>query len=171
MKIPHEGIRTREESLFPAGPLAPDAIVPHRFDGIVVGELMGPVAYTVKPATHEKSCAVLELRHPWFVERSPWGGVVLLACETWCQARVLSRWRYGRMNNQLWTSFDWEFYKPALLGQTLYGYLRVLEKYWKRNKPYVLTESWSEDDSGDVVHRQVEELLLLLDLPEGTKLR
>ena len=86
MKISHEGIRTREEPLYPPGPLPPNAIVPHRFEGIMVGELMGPVEYTVKPATHEKSCAVLELSHPWFVERSPWGGVVLLPCETWCQS-------------------------------------------------------------------------------------
>lgn len=171
IQIPHKGIRTREDTLYPAGQLPADAIVPHRFDGIIVGELMGPVDYTVKAATHEKSCQVLELSHPWFLERSPWGGVILLPCETWCQARVLSRWRYGRMNNQLWTSFDWSFYKPVLLGQTLHAYLKVIDKFWKRGRPFVRTEHWAEDDAGDCVHRQVEDLLLLLDLPADAKLR
>ena len=52
------------------------------------------------------------------------------------------------MNRQLWTAATWEFYKPAFVGQKLTAWLRVLDKYWKRNKPYVLTESWCEDEKG-----------------------
>lgn len=170
MKIPHVGTRTREEPLYGPGVLPADAVRPHTYEGIIVGELMGPIEYHLKEDSHRKSCETIEVYHRWFWDESPWGPPLLLPCETWCQARVLSRWKYGPMNRQLWTAATWEFYKPAFVGQKLTAWLRVLDKYWKRNKPYVLTESWCEDEKGNVVHRGVEELLLFLSLPPDVRL-
>lgn len=171
VKIAKEGIRLRNAPLYGPGRLGPEHVVPHRFDKVVVGELMGPIEYVIKSETHTKNLDFLNIYHRWFWEDSPWGGPIALPNETWCQARVLSRWKYGPMNRQLWVSTEWEFHKPALVGQKVYAWLRVLDKYWKRGKPYVRTESWTENENGEVYLRQVEELVLLLDMPEDAKLR
>ncbi|MBI4308515.1 MAG: hypothetical protein HY684_06900 [Chloroflexi bacterium] len=166
-----EGVRTREQPLYGHGKLGPQHIVPHTWEGIVANEVMGPVDFTVRPESHVKSLDALNIFHSWFWDASPWGGPMLLPCETWCMARVLSRWKYGPMNRQLWTFTDWTFLGPTFVGEPLYGWLRVTDKYWKREKPYVLVEAWVENARGEVVFRSFDELLLLLSLPRDVKLR
>lgn len=166
-----EGVRTREQPLYGHGKLGPEHIVPHTWEGVVVNEVMGPVDFDVSPESHARTLEALNVYHSWFWDSSPWGGLLLLPNETWCMARVLSRWKYGPMNRQLWTSTEWTFLQPAFVGEQLYGWLRVADKYWKRGKPYVLVEAWVENARGEVVFRSFDELLLLLSLPKDVKLR
>lgn len=166
-----EGIRTREEPLYGHGKLGPEHIVPHTWEVVIVNEVMGPVDFSVRPESHARTLETLGIYHAWFWEESPWGRPILLPNETWAMARALSRWKYGPMNRQLWTSTDWTCLGPTFVDEPLYAWLRVTDKYHKRDKPYVLTETWVENARGEVVFRSFDELLLLLSMPENVKLR
>lgn len=169
VKLGHEGTWTRRDPKYGPGPL-PEEYTPIRYDAVVVGEIMGPIEYTVKEQSHRKHMDFQQIYHRWFTSESPWGGPLLYPFETWCQARVHSRWKYGRINEAVYASARWKFYKPALLGQPLYGWMRVVDKYWKRDKPYLLTDSWTEDAEGNAIMHAREELVLLADI-KGVHLR
>ncbi|GEM_PF-4542418 len=169
VKLSHEGIWTRKEPRFGPGPL-PEEYTPITYDAAVVGEIMGPIEFTISEASHKKHTAFQQIYHRWFTEESPWGGPILYPFETWCQARVHSRWKYGRINEALYASARWKFYKPAPVGEPLFGWMHVADKYMKRGKPYILTDSWTEDAKGHVIMHAREELVLMHEI-KGMKIR
>ncbi len=142
-----------------------------RWDEMTIGEEFGPIEYTVKESSHKRHSECQQNYHPWYVEKSPWSGPLYFPFETWCMARVLSRWKYGRLNAGIYAGADWQFFKPAKLGQKLIGRCKIADKYKKRGKEYVVIECITEDEDGDVILKCREEMVLLADAPPDLKIR
>ncbi|MBI4308186.1 MAG: hypothetical protein HY684_05205, partial [Chloroflexi bacterium] len=94
VKLSHEGVWAREDPKYGPGPL-PEDYTPITYDAVVVNEMMGPIEYIIKEDSHHKHTDFQQIYHRWFTTESPWGGRLLYPFETWCQARVHSRWKYG----------------------------------------------------------------------------
>ncbi len=151
-----EMAKLRESPLYGRGELPID-FTPMTWENVIVGEEMGPVDYDIKVSSHLKHADIIQVHHPWFQEElhlfAPW--------EMMCGARVMSRWKYGRLNAGLMTALDFHFFKPAKAGQKLLGEVIVVDKYHKRGRDYVLHSTTTKDENGEKLFWTREELILL----------
>jgi acyl dehydratase len=116
-----------------------------RFAEVEVGERLGPVEYRIKPSTHQKHCNLLSIHLPWF--ETQWN---LFPWEMDCGARVVSRYR-GRQNQDVEGFHEIEFFKPATVGQPLFGEVVTVDKYEKRGKYCVVGAAELRDDKGEMI--------------------
>jgi len=126
-----------------------------RFAEVVVGERLGPVEYRIKPSTHQKHCDLLNIHLPWFEifwNLFPW--------EMDCGARVVSRYR-GRQNQDLEGFHEYEFFKPAKVGQPVFGEVVTVDKYEKRGKYCVVGAAELKDENGVLLCRSTHEGITL----------
>lgn len=139
----------------------PVEYTPIRWDELVVGEEIGPVEIEIKPETHQKHTEHLDMKHPWFTERSPWGDKLLYPWEMDTQSRVMSR-NYGRLNQGINTAIKWEFFMPVKVGQLMVGKTTITDKYKKRGKDYYKNQTTTSVE-GEVAFRSTCEFITLAD--------
>ncbi len=165
---------TPREPAFGPGELPVDYEV-KTYDKIEVGEEFGPVEFVISQQTHDKHTEMIQLegRHPWYLEDSPWGGIIVWPFEQWGCPRTTSRyWGRGSGSDSVLVGIEWEFYKPPKVGQKQIGYARTHSKYYKRGRPYYKFEYWVEDEDGDILAKGIDEMLITAELPpELMKLR
>jgi hypothetical protein len=129
-----------------------------KFADIVVGERLGPIEYRIKPSTHQKHCDLLNIHLSWFEvfwNLFPW--------EMDCGARVVSRYQ-GRLNQELEGFHEFEFYKPAKVGQPLFGEVVIVDKYEKRGKYCIVGAAELKDENGSLLCRVRHEGITLAEL-------
>lgn len=152
--------QTKKPMRFGPGEL-PIEFVPQTWDDLEVGEEFGPIEFSIRASSHEKHSAHIGMGHPWFLEKSPWGGPVLYPFEIWCQARVMSRY-FGRLNLGTLAGQKWEFFKPGTVGQKLIGRAKITAKYKKRGKDWYEVESTTYNESGQLLFRCTDALVTLV---------
>jgi len=126
-----------------------------RFAEVEVGERVGPVEYRIKPSTHQKHCDLLSIHSPWF--ETFWN---LFPWEMDCGARVVSRYK-GRQNQEVEGFHELEFFKPAKVGQPVFGEVVTTDKYEKRGKYCVVGAAELRDENGDMICRSTHEGITL----------
>ncbi len=137
----------------------PVEYMPIVYEEVIVGEEMGPIFFDIKESTHQKHCDLFGFHQPWFEEQK-----VLFPWEVWGDVRVLSRWKYARVNKAINAEYHRWLLKPVRVGQPLSASLIILDKYIKRDKKYVSLECNTRDESGDLVNRSRQEMILVADV-------
>ncbi len=145
-----------QERKYLRGGDVPREFTPMTLDNVIVGEEMGPVEYSIKPSTHQRHCDTMGMHMPWFEKE-----LYLFPWEMWSPIRVISQWKYGRMNQQTAASSCREYFKLAKVGQKLYGEGLMLEKYQRRGKDYLIYQNITRDETGDIVQRCRQGTVLL----------
>ena len=122
------------------------------FEAVQVGEEFVSDTKLVSPEDIEAYGWAVDDHHPWFSEDSPFGGPVAHPTLMANQALALRHSRYI-VHGGLHAKMEFEFVEPIRPGMRVRSRGRVIDKYERRGKPYMVTEYVTEDENGTVLVR------------------
>lgn len=116
-------------------------------DALTVGEEFCSDPYLVTPEDVETYAFAVDDHHPWFFGPSPFGGPVAHPTLMANQALRLRHSRYI-VPAGLHARMEFTFLEPIRVGMRVRSRGRVIDKYRRRGKPYMVTEYVTEDEHG-----------------------
>jgi acyl dehydratase len=122
------------------------------YEGLQVGEEFVSGEQVVTPEDIEAYAFAVDDHHPWFLEDSPFGGPVAHPTFMANQALRLRHNRYV-VPAGLHAKMEFEFVEPIRPGARVRSRGRVIDKYERRGRPYMVTEYVTEDEHGTVLVR------------------
>jgi acyl dehydratase len=125
---------------------------PLKYETLKVGEEFVSDEHLVTPEDVETYAFAVDDHHPWFSGASPFGGPVAHPTLLGNQALRLRHSRYI-VHAGLHAKMEFEFVEPIAVGTVTRSRGRVIDKYERRGKPYMVTEFTTEDDKGTVLVR------------------
>jgi hypothetical protein len=139
-------------------------MVPVDFDEIVVGESLGEYQYRLSPGRILKYLEGVESHHPWFEGPSPYGGPIAppMVCDSdvirlpGVQERIIAGGTEGPVANRkgfLHAAQSYELLDPAFPGKRIVVTGRVVDKYEKSGRVWVVAEALSADEDGRPILR------------------
>lgn len=129
------------------------------WDNIEVGQELGVLEYRVGAAEATRYAELVDDQQRWYLAPDLPGGPY--APPTMCDNDVLHcvTTRYARAG-RLHAKQEFEFLNPLPLGATVRSRARVVEKYIRRDKPYVVVECLTETADGTPILRSRATLLI-----------
>ena len=131
------------------------------FDTIQIGEILGVKEVLITEELIRTSAEAIESEHPWYFEDSPFGGRIapptVFADDT---LRILDE-QYSRFGS-IHAKQAWEFKYPARLGRTVTLTVSVVDKFYRRERPYIIMELVAVDDEGIELCRSLHTSLMTL---------
>ena len=122
------------------------------YEAVTVGEEFVSDTKLVSPEDIEAYAWAVDDHHPWFFESSPFGGPIAHPTLMANQALALRHSRYV-VPGGLHAKMEFEFVEPIRPGMRVRSRGRVIDKYERRGKPYMVTEYVTEDETGTVLVR------------------
>jgi acyl dehydratase len=123
-----------------------------KYEELQVGEEFVSGEQVVMPEDIEAYAFAVDDDHPWFREDSPFGGPVAHPTFMANQALRLRHTRYV-VPAGLHAKMEFEFLEPVRPGSRVRSRGRVIDKYERRGKPYMVTEYETYDEHGTVLVR------------------
>jgi acyl dehydratase len=117
------------------------------FDALTVGEEFVSDTHLVTPEDVDTYAYAVDDHHPWFFGLSPFGGPVAHPTLMANQALHLRHSAYI-VHAGLHARMEFNFLQPMVVGMRVRSRGRVIDKYWRRGKPYMVTEYVTEDEHG-----------------------
>ncbi len=131
------------------------------YDTIQIGEVLGRKDVLITDEMIRTCAAAIESTHPWYFEDSPFGGRIapptIFDNDT---LRTLDE-QYARFGS-IHAKQAWEFTYPARLGHTVTLTITVVEKFYRRQRPYIIMELLAVDDEGIELCRSLHTSLMTL---------
>jgi acyl dehydratase len=122
------------------------------YEGLQVGEEFVSNEQLVTPEDIETYAFAVDDHHPWFSEASPFGGPIAHPTLLGNQALRLRHGRYI-VHAGLHAKMEFEFLEPIQPGMRVRSRGKVIDKYERRGKPYMVTQYVTEDEHGTVLVR------------------
>jgi len=122
------------------------------YEALQVGEEFVSDEHLVTPEDVETYAYAVEDHHPWFSGASPFGGPIAHPTLLGNQALRLRHGRYI-VRAGLHAKMEFEFLEPIRPGVRVRSRGRVIDKYERRGKPYMVTEFSTADEQGTVLVR------------------
>jgi acyl dehydratase len=122
------------------------------YEGLRVGEQFVSDDKLVTPEDIEAYAFAVDDHHPWFLEDSPFGGPIAHPTLLGNQALFMRHTRYV-VRGGLHARMEFEFLEPIRPGMRVRSRGRVVDKYERRGKPYMVTEFTTEAEDGTVLVR------------------
>jgi acyl dehydratase len=122
------------------------------YEGLQVGEEFVSDTFLVTPEEIETYAFAVDDHHPWFFDGSPFGGPIAHPTMLANQALRLRHSRYI-VPAGLHAKMEFEFLEPIRPGIRARSRGRVIDKYERRGRPYMVTEYVTEDEYGTVLVR------------------
>jgi acyl dehydratase len=122
------------------------------YEDLTVGEEFVSGEQVVMPEDIEAYAFAVDDDHPWFSEDSPFGGPVAHPTFMANQALRLRHTRYV-VPAGLHAKMEFEFLEPIRPGARVRARGRVIDKYERRGRPYMVTEYETYDEHGTVLVR------------------
>ncbi len=117
------------------------------YDSLTVGDEFVSDTYLITPEEIETYAFAVDDHHPWFFGPSPFGGPVAHPTIAANQALRLRHTRY-LVHAGLHAKMEFQFLEPIRPGMRVRSRGRVIDKYRRRGKPYMVTEYVTEDEHG-----------------------
>lgn len=120
---------------------------PLTYDVLLVGEEFVSDEHLVTPEDIETYGFAIDDHHPWFFGPSPFGGPV---AHPTLVGNLALHMRHGKyiVHAGLHAKMDFQFLEPIKPGMRVRSRGKLIDKYERRGKPYMVTEYVIEDDSG-----------------------
>ena len=122
------------------------------YERLKVGEEFVSNDQVVTPEDIETYAFAVDDHHPWFLEDSPFGGAIAHPTLLANQALRMRHNTYV-VPAGLHAKMEFEFLEPIRPGMRVRSRGRVIDKYERRGKPYMVTEYVTEDEHGTVLVR------------------
>ncbi len=120
---------------------------PLTYDTLTVGDAFVSDTYLITPEEIETYAFAVDDHHPWFSGPSPFGGPIAHPTIAANQALRLRHTRY-LVHAGLHAKMEFQFLAPIRPGMRVRSRGRVIDKYRRRGKPYMVTEYVTEDEHG-----------------------
>jgi acyl dehydratase len=122
------------------------------YDTVQVGEELESTDLVVKPEDIDTFAYAVDDHHPWYFEDSPLDGPIAPPTLTANQALLMRHNKYI-VDAGLHAAMQFEFVRPIRVGMRVRTRGRVIDKYEKRGRHYMVTEFVTTEESGDVLVR------------------
>ena len=118
---------------------------PISYEAITVGEEFRSDDFLIKPEDLETYAYAVDDRHAWFFDDSPLGGRIAHPTLLANQALLLRHSRYV-IPAGLHAKMQFEFLEPLRVGMRVRTYGKVLDKYERRERHYMVTQFETRDE-------------------------
>jgi acyl dehydratase len=133
------------------------------YEGLQVGEEFVSDEYLVTPEDVDTYAFAVDDQHPWFFGPSPFGGPVAPPTMLGNQALRMRHSKYI-VHAGLHAKMEFNFLEPVQPGMRVRSRGRVIDKYERRGRHYMVTEFVTEDETGTpLIRGQFTQMLI----PEG----
>ncbi len=122
------------------------------FEAIPIGFEVGPLELTLDEETVRERAELIQWEEEKLISEL---GLVPPGATVADHARMKFD-ALPDLKASIWAKSEHEFVKPMKVGSTITIRGRVVEKYTKRGRNYVVTEYETVDESGEVLLRSVE---------------
>ena len=123
------------------------------YDVVRVGEEFMSDDFLIKPEDVDTFAFAVDDHHPWFFEDSPFGGPIAHPVLPGNQALSMRPSRYI-VPAGLHAKMQFEFVEPVRAGMRVRSYGKVIDKFEKRGRHYMVTEfTTKNEESGAVLTR------------------
>ena len=123
------------------------------YNTVRVGEEFISDDLLIKPEDVETFAFAVDDHNPWFFEDSPLGGAIAHPVLLANQALLMRHSRYI-VPAGLHAKMQFEFVEPVRVGMRVRSYGKVIDKYEKRGRHYMVTEFRTKnEESGAVLTR------------------
>jgi len=131
------------------------------YDVIQVGEEFKSDDFLIKPEDVETFAYAVDDHNPWYFEDSPCGGPIAHPVMLGNQALMMRHSRYI-IPAGLHAKIEFEFLEPLRAGMRVRSYGKVLEKFEKRGRHYMVTGFVTKDEESgaELVRGQFTQMLL-----------
>ena len=123
---------------------------PISYEAVTVGEEFRSDDFLIKPEDIDTYAYAVDDHHPWFYEDSPFGGRIAPPTLLGNQALLMRHSRY-LINAGLHAKMQFEFLEPLRAGMRVRSYGRVLDKYERRGRHYMVTQFETRDEETGTV--------------------
>lgn len=134
---------------------------PFDYDTIAIGEVLGQKEVLITDDMVRTCAAAIESAHPWYFEASPFGGRIapptIFDNDT---LRMLDE-QYERFGS-VHAKQAWEFKHPARIGKKVTLTVTVVDKYVRRERPYLVMELLALDEDGLEICRSLHTSLMTM---------
>lgn len=122
-----------------------------QYEEIEVGKLLGEMDWVVTEEMIDTQCEIDADYHVWYRLESPWGGRIAPPQISYRPPR----WLLSRTYNIRGLFYRWEMenVRPIRPGVTLHITARVVDKYVKKEREFVVYEAEAVEPGGEVVFR------------------
>jgi acyl dehydratase len=120
------------------------------YDVVCVGEEFMSNDFLVRPEDVETFAFAVDDHHPWFFEDSPFGGAIAPPVLLGNQALTMRHSRYI-VPAGLHAKMQFEFVEPVHVGMRVRSYGKVIDKFEKRGRQYMVTEFTTKNEENGAV--------------------
>ena len=118
---------------------------PISYEAVTVGEEFRSEDFLIKPEDLETYAYAVDDRHAWFFDDSPFGGTISHPTLLANQALLLRHSRYV-IPAGLHAKMAFEFLEPLRVGMRCRTYGKVLDKFERRERHYMVTQFETRDE-------------------------
>jgi acyl dehydratase len=123
------------------------------YEAITVGEELMSDDFTVKPEDVDTFAFAVDDHNPWYFKDSPFGGPITHPTLLGNQALLMRHNKYI-VPAGLHAKMQFEFVEPIRVGMRVRSYGKIVDKYEKRGRHYMVTEfETREEATGKVLTR------------------
>jgi acyl dehydratase len=123
------------------------------YEAVKVGEEFKSDDFLIKPEDIETFAYAVDDHHPWYFEDSPFGGTIAHPVLMGNQALLMRHGKYI-VPAGLHAKMQFEFIEPLRPGMRVRSHGKVIDKYEKRGRHYMVTQFETRDEeSGTVLTR------------------
>ena len=134
---------------------------PFNYDTIQVGEVLGTRELTITRDMIATCAEAIESQHPWYFYHSPFGGPVAPATIFDNDSLRMLDEQYSRFGS-IHARQSWEFLRPARLGDRVRLRVAIVDKFMRRERPYLVMELTAADANGNLLCRSLHTSLMTL---------
>lgn len=122
------------------------------YDTIQVGEELMSNDLVVKPEDVDTFAYAVDDHNPWYFGDSPFGGPIAPTTLLANQALLMRHNKYV-VDAGLHAAMQFEFLQPIRPGMRVRTRGKIIDKYEKRGRHYMVTEFVTTEESGEVLMR------------------
>ena len=120
------------------------------YDTVQLGEELESTDLIVKPEDVDTFAYAVDDHHSWYFDDSPFGGPIAHPTLLANQALLMRHNKYI-VDAGLHAQMQFEFVKPIRVGMRVRTRGKVIDKYEKRGRHYMVTEFVTTEESGEVL--------------------
>jgi acyl dehydratase len=126
---------------------------PLSYDAVTVGEEFKSDDFLIKPEDIDTYAYAVDDHNSWYIEDSPFGGKIAHPTLLGNQALLMRHYRY-LVNAGLHAKMQFEFLEPLRAGTRVRSHGKVIDKYERRGRHYMVNQFETQDeDTGTVLVR------------------
>ncbi|MFC2016240.1 MaoC family dehydratase [Chloroflexota bacterium] len=116
-----------------------------------IGDEFEPLEMTITKEMAMRNCWSIDDYNPWYMEDSPWGGRIVSPMQPVIGQNPSVWGYYAPARAALHTQQEFEFINPLKIGKKITVSGKLVDKYVKRGRTYIVSEHLVTDEDGNKI--------------------